>query len=220
MASIRRIFDQALKRAGVSNTNTEGPDSTAETVQVEPVQPAADPTPSLEGISPSGTSLESDDLESLWDLSELDPEIYRDVFQAEDSPGSPENTSEEGDSIVEGTVVSRVQQGDPSGNRAIEARVQRVSIDEDDEADEPGVRVTDDGDALETEVAPLEEPVADVMEFEDSEDGEVSALFGEKIQIRPQVKQLLDKYGTIPAEQLLQEVQDTNQLLSQQDESN
>ena len=117
-------------------------------------------------------------------------------------------------------MVSRVQQGDPSGNRAIEARVQRVSIDEDDEADEPGVRVTDDGDALETEVAPLEEPVADVMEFEDSEDGEVSALFGDKIQIRPQVKQLLDKYGTIPAEQLLQEVQDTNQLLSQQDESN
>ena len=117
-------------------------------------------------------------------------------------------------------MVSIVQQGEPSGNRAIAARVQRVSIDEDDEADEPGVRVTDDGDALETEVSPLEEPVADVMEFEDSEDGEVSALFGDKIQIRPQVKQLLDKYGTIPAEQLLQEVQDTNQLLSQQDESN
>ena len=34
MALIKRIFDQALKRAGVSRTNAEEPDSTAETVQV------------------------------------------------------------------------------------------------------------------------------------------------------------------------------------------
>ena len=217
MALIKRIFDQALKRAGVSSTNVEGPDSSAETVQVEPAQPVADPTSNPEGISPSGTSLESDDLESLWDLSELDPEIYEDVFQAGDSPGSPESTSDEDESIVEGTVVSRVQRSDPPGNRAIAARVQRVSVDDDDQTEEPDVGMREEEDVLETEVAPVEEQVGNVMELEDGEDNEVSALFGEKVEVRPQVKQLLDKYGTVPAEQLLREVQDTRQLLLQDD---
>ena len=217
MALIKRIFDQALKRAGVSSTNVEGPDSSAETVQVEPAQPVADPTSNPEGISPSGTSLESDDLESLWDLSELDPEIYEDVFQAGDSPGSPESTSDEDESIVEGTVVSRVQRSDPPGNRAIAARVQRVSVDDDDQTEEPDVGMREEEDVLETEVAPVEEQVGNVMELEDGEDNEVSALFGEKVEVRPQVKQLLDKYGTVPAEQLLREVQDTKQLLLQDD---
>ena len=72
-------------------------------------------------------------------------------------------------------------------------------------------------DVLETEVAPVEEQVGDITELEDGEDDEVSALFGEKVEVRPQVKQLLDKYGTVPAEQLLREVQDTKQLLSQND---
>ena len=217
MALIKRIFDQALKRAGVSRTNAEEPDSTAETVQVEPAQPVADPTSNPEGISPSGTSLESDDLESLWDLSELDPEIYEDVFHAGDSPGGPESTSDEDESIVEGTVVSRVQRSDPPGNRAIAARVQRVSIDDDDQTEEPDVGMREEEDVLETEVAPVEEQVGNVMELEDGEDNEVSALFGEKVEVRPQVKQLLDKYGTIPAEQLLREIQDTKQLLLQDD---
>ena len=217
MALIKRIFDQALKRAGVSSTNVEGPDSSAETVQVEPAQPVADPTSNPEGISPSGTSLESDDLESLWDLSELDPEIYEDVFQAGDSPGGPGSTSDEDESIVEGTVVSRVQRSDPPGNRAIAARVQRVSVDDDDQTEEPDVGMREEEDVLETEVAPAEEQVGNVMELEDGEDNEVSALFGEKVEVRPQVKQLLDKYGTVPAEQLLREVQDTRQLLLQDD---
>ena len=219
MASIRRIFDQALKRARVSNTNVEGSHSTDETTQVEPAQTAVDPTASLEGVSQSGTSLESDDQESLWDLSELDPEIYEDVFQAGDSPGSPESTSDEDESIVEGTVVSRVQRSDPPGNRAIAARIQRVSVD-DDETEEPDVGMREEEeeeDVPETEVAPVEEQVGNVMELEDGEDNEVSALFGEKVEVRPQVKQLLDKYGTVPAEQLLREVQDTKQLLLQDD---
>ena len=217
MALIKRIFDQALKKAGVSNTNVEAPDSTAESAQAEPAQPVADPTSNMEGISPSGTSLESDDLESLWDLSELDPEIYKDVFQAGDSPGSPESTSVEDESIVEGTVVSRVQRSDPPGNRAIAARVQRVSVDDDDQTEEPDVGMREEEDVLETEVAPVDEEVVNIMELEDGEDDEVSALFGEKVEVRPQVKQLLDKYGTVPAEQLLREVQDTKQLLLQDD---
>ena len=218
MALIKRIFDQALKKAGVSNTNVEASDSTAESAQAEPAQPVADPTSNMEGISPSGTSLESDDLESLWDLSELDPEIYKDVFQAGDSPGSPESTSVEDESIVEGTVVSRVESSDPPGNRAIAARVQRVSVDDDeDEIEETDSGMLEAEDVLETEVVPVEEEVVNVMELEDNEGSEVSALFGEKVEVRPQVKQLLDKYGTVPAEQLLREVQDTNRLLSQDD---
>ena len=217
MASIRRIFDQALKRARVSNTNVEGSHSTDETTQVEPAQTAVDPTASLEGVSQSGTSLESDDHESLWDLSELDPEIYKDIFQVGDSPGSAESSSDEDESIVEGTVVSRAQRSDPPGNRAIAARIQRVSVDDDDETEEPDVGMMEEEDVLETEVAPVEEQVGDITELEDGEDDEVSALFGEKVEVRPQVKQLLDKYGTVPAEQLLREVQDTNRLLSQDD---
>ena len=216
MALIKRIFDQALKKAGVSSTNVEESDSTAESVQSEPAQPVADPAPNMEETSPSGTSLESDDLESLWDLSELDPEIYKDVFQAGDSPGSPESTSVEDESIVEGTVVSRVESSDSPGNRAIAARVQRVSVD-DEEIEEPDAGMPEEEDVLETEVAPVEEEVGNVMESEDDEDNEVSALFGEKVEVRPQVKQLLDKYGTVSAEQLLREVQDTNRLLSQDD---
>lgn len=216
MASIRRIFDQALKRARVSNTNVEGSHSTDETTQAEPAQTAVDPTASLEGVSQSGTSLESDDQESLWDLSELDPEIYKDIFQVGDSPGSAESSSDEDESIVEGTVVSRAQRSDPPGNRAIAARIQRVSVD-DDETEEPDVGMMEEEDVLETEVAPVEEQVGDITELEDGEDDEVSALFGEKVEVRPQVKQLLDKYGTVPAEQLLREVQDTNRLLSQDD---
>ena len=217
MASIRRIFDQALKRARVSNTNVEGSHSTDETTQVEPAQTAVDPTASLEGVSQSGTSLESDDHESLWDLSELDPEIYKDIFQVGDSPGSAESSSDEDESIVEGTVVSRAQHSHPPGNRAIAARIQRVSVDDDDQTEEPDVGMREEEDVLETEVAPAEEQVGNVMELEDGEDNEVSALFGEKVEVRPQVKQLLDKYGTVPAEQLLREVQDTNRLLSQDD---
>ena len=217
MASIRRIFDQALKRARVSNTNVEGSHSTDETTQVEAAQTAVDPTASLEGVSQSGTSLGSDDQESLWDLSELDPEIYKDIFQVGDSPGSAESSSDEDESIVEGTVVSRDQRSDPPGNRAIAARIQRVSVDDDDETEEPDVGMMEEEDVLETEVAPVEEQVGDITELEDGEDDEVSALFGEKVEVRPQVKQLLDKYGTVPAEQLLREVQDTNRLLSQDD---
>ena len=217
MASIKRIFDQALKRVRVSNTNVEGSHSTDETTQVEPAQTAVDPTASLEGVSQSGTSLESDDQESLWDLSELDPEIYKDIFQVGDSPGSAESSSDEDESIVEGTVVSRAQRSDPPGNRAIAARIQRVSVDDDDETEEPDVGMMEEEDVLETEVAPVEEQVGDITELEDGEDDEVSALFGEKVEVRPQVKQLLDKYGTVPAEQLLREVQDTNRLLSQDD---
>jgi len=217
MASIRRIFDQALKRARVSNTNVEGSHSTDETTQVEPAQTAVDPTASLEGVSQSGTSLESDDQESLWDLSELDPEIYKDIFQVGDSPGSAESSSDEDESIVEGTVVSRAQRSDPPGNRAIAARIQRVSVDDDDETEEPDVGMMEEEDVLETEVAPVEEQVGDITELEDGEDDEVSALFGEKVEVRPQVKQLLDKYGTVPAEQLLREVQNTRQLLLQDD---
>ena len=214
MALIKRIVDQALKRAGVSRTNAEEPDSTAETVQVEPAQPVADPTSNPEGISPSGTSLESDDLESLWDLSELDPDIYKDIFQAGDSPGSAESSADGDESIVEGTVVSRVQRSDPPGNRAIAARVQRVSVDDGDETEELDVGAMEEESVLETEVAPVDEQAGNIMEIEDDE---ASALFGEKVEVRPQVKQLLDKYGTVPAEQLLREVQDTKQLLSQND---
>ena len=62
---------------------------------------------------------------------------------------------------------------------------------------------------------PLEEENESLDNVMEVEDDEVAALFGEKIEIRPQVRQLLDKYGTLPASQLLQEIREVNQLLNE-----
>ena len=62
---------------------------------------------------------------------------------------------------------------------------------------------------------PLEEENESLDNVLEVEEDEVAALFGEKIEIRPQVRQLLDKYGTLPASQLLQEIREVNQLLNE-----
>jgi hypothetical protein len=47
-----------------------------------------------------------------------------------------------------------------------------------------------------------------------AEESEMSDLFAEKIEVRPQVRQLLDKYGTVSIDQLTKELKEVSELLS------
>ena len=210
MESIRKIFDDAMKKAGIS-----GESSNEDIVETEPMpSEAANETVenliNTEAASIGGT-LPSEDVESLWDLSELDPDIYKDVFQSSDSDPemSPESVNEDTPTIVEGRIVSADAGSESTSVRAIGASVKRVSLDDDIES---SVEEELEEDMEENLVEEENEPLDNVMEIEEDE---VAALFGEKIEIRPQVRQLLDKYGTLPASQLLQEIREVNELLNE-----
>ena len=210
MESIRKIFDDAMKKAGIS-----GESSNEDIVETEPMpSEAANETVenliNTEAASIGGT-LPSEDVESLWDLSELDPDIYKDVFQSSDSDPemSPESVNEDTPTIVEGRIVSADAGSESTSVRAIGASVKRVSLDDDIES---SVEEELEEDMEENPVEEENEPLDNVMEIEEDE---VAALFGEKIEIRPQVRQLLDKYGTLPASQLLQEIREVNELLNE-----
>lgn len=210
MDSIRKIFDDAMKKAGIS-----GESSNEDIVETEPMpSEAANETVenliNTEAASIGGT-LPSEDVESLWDLSELDPDIYKDVFQSSDSDPemSPESVNEDTPTIVEGRIVSADAGSESTSVRAIGASVKRVSLDDDIES---SVEEELEEDMEENLVEEENEPLDNVMEIEEDE---VAALFGEKIEIRPQVRQLLDKYGTLPASQLLQEIREVNELLNE-----
>ena len=210
MDSIRKIFDDAMKKAGIS-----GESSNEDIVETEPMpSEAANETVenliNTEAASIGGT-LPSEDVESLWDLSELDPDIYKDVFQSSDSDPemSPESVNGDTPTIVEGRIVSADAGSESTSVRAIGASVKRVSLDDDIES---SVEEELEEDMEENLVEEENEPLDNVMEIEEDE---VAALFGEKIEIRPQVRQLLDKYGTLPASQLLQEIREVNELLNE-----
>ena len=210
MDSIRKIFDDAMKKAGIS-----GESSNEDIVETEPMpSEAANETVenliNTEAASIGGT-LPSEDVESLWDLSELDPDIYKEVFQSSDSNPemSPESVNEDTPTIVEGRIVSADAGSESTSVRAIGASVKRVSLDDDIES---SVEEELEEDMEENLVEEENEPLDNVMEIEEDE---VAALFGEKIEIRPQVRQLLDKYGTLPASQLLQEIREVNELLNE-----
>ena len=46
------------------------------------------------------------------------------------------------------------------------------------------------------------------------EESDMGDLFAEKIEVRPQVRQLLDKYGTVSIEQLRNEIKEVSGLLT------
>ena len=47
-----------------------------------------------------------------------------------------------------------------------------------------------------------------------AEESEMSDLFAKKIEVLPQVRQLLDKYGTVSIDQLTKELKEVSELLS------
>ena len=133
--------------------------------------------------------------DALWDLSELDPEIYEDVFEPTLLEGAP--------SLLQNTVMSSEAQNDTRDNSdsaVIEPHtfekprnLQTVSLDD-----------SEDGNSQ------MESNIGN----DAAEGSDLGDLFAEKIEVRPQVRQLLDKYGTVSIDQLSKELKEVSELLS------
>ena len=164
---------------------------------------------------PEGENLsESSNTDALWDLSELDPEIYEDVFEPTIGDGTPpllQNTvvsSDRDDSVIENSVDPVVPEEPPTFEKP--KNFQTVSLDDIDEEDE------NSGEMNEPREEDVESPLVSAANINDSDAGksDIGELFAEKIEVRPQVRQLLDKYGTISIDQLTKEIKEVAELLA------
>ena len=164
---------------------------------------------------PEGENIsESSNTDALWDLSELDPEIYEDVFEPTIGDGTPpllQNTvvsSDRDDSVIENSVDPVVPEEPPTFEKP--KNFQTVSLDDIDDEDE------NSGEMNELEEEDVESPLVSVANISDSdaEKSDMGDLFAEKIEVRPQVRQLLDKYGTISIDQLTKEIKEVAELLA------
>jgi len=166
---------------------------------------------------PEGENLsESSNTDALWDLSELDPEIYEDVFEPTIGDGTPpllQNTvvsSDRDDSVIENSVDPVVPEEPPTFDKP--KNFQTVSLDDIDGDDED----ENSGEMNEPEEEDVESPLVSAANINDSdaEKSDMGDLFAEKIEVRPQVRQLLDKYGTISIDQLTKEIKEVAELLA------
>ena len=164
---------------------------------------------------PEGENIsESSNTDALWDLSELDPEIYEDVFEPTIGDGTPpllQNTvvsSDRDDSVIENSVDPVVPEEPPTFEKP--KNFQTVSLDDIDEEDENSGEMNDPGEE------DVESPLVSAANINDSdaEKSDMGDLFAEKIEVRPQVRQLLDKYGTISIDQLTKEIKEVAELLA------
>ena len=166
--------------------------------------------PEDENLSESSTA------DALWDLSELDPEIYEDVFEPTIGDGTPpllQNTvvsSDRDDSGIENSVDPVVPEEPPTFEKP--KNFQTVSLDDIDGDDED----ENSGEMNEPEEEDVESPLVSAANINDSdaEKSDMGDLFAEKIEVRPQVRQLLDKYGTISIDQLTKEIKEVAELLA------
>ena len=166
---------------------------------------------------PEGENIsESSNTDALWDLSELDPEIYEDVFEPTIGDGTPpllQNTvvsSDRDDSVIENSVDPVVPEEPPTFEKP--KNFQTVSLDDIDGDDED----ENSGEMNEPEEEDVESPLVSAANINDSdaEKSDLGDLFAEKIEVRPQVRQLLDKYGTISIDQLTKEIKEVAELLA------
>jgi hypothetical protein len=166
---------------------------------------------------PEGENIsESSNTDALWDLSELDPEIYEDVFEPTIGDGTPpllQNTvvsSDRDDSVIENSVDPVVPEEPPTFEKP--KNFQTVSLDDIDGDDED----ENSGEMNEPEEEDVESPLVSAANINDSdaEKSDMGDLFAEKIEVRPQVRQLLDKYGTISIDQLTKEIKEVAELLA------
>lgn len=151
--------------------------------------------------------------DALWDLSELDPEIYEDVFEPTLLEGTP--------SLLQNTVMSSETQDDTpddSDSVVMEPRtfgkprnVQTISLDDIDDQNSPGEPDPSKESSADEEQSPV---LASNIENDSAEESEMSDLFAKKIKVRPQVRQLLDKYGTVSMDQLTKELKEVSELLA------
>ena len=166
---------------------------------------------------PEGENIsESSNTDALWDLSELDPEIYEDVFEPTIGDGTPpllQNTvvsSDRDDSVIENSVDPVVPEEPPTFEKP--KNFQTVSLDDIDGDDKD----ENSGEMNEQEEEDVESPLVSAANINDSdaEKSDMEDLFAEKIEVRPQVRQLLDKYGTISIDQLTKEIKEVAELLA------
>ena len=166
---------------------------------------------------PEGENIsESSNTDALWDLSELDPELYEDVFEPTIGDGTPpllQNTvvsSDRDDSVIENSVDPVVPEEPPTFEKP--KNFQTVSLDDIDGDDED----ENSGEMNEPEEEDVESPLVSAANINDSdaEKSDMGDLFAEKIEVRPQVRQLLDKYGTISIDQLTKEIKEVAELLA------
>ena len=209
MESIRRTiydkFGNVMKtfKLDLDNVNKSNPVSSQDF-------PADTGLPEGENIS------ESSNTDALWDLSELDPEIYEDVFEPTIGDGTPpllQNTvvsSDRDDSVIENSVDPVVTEEPPTFEKP--KNFQTVSLDDIDGDDED----ENSGEMNEQEEEDVESPLVSAANINDSdaEKSDMGDLFAEKIEVRPQVRQLLDKYGTISIDQLTKEIKEVAELLA------
>lgn len=209
MESIRRTiydkFGNVMKtfKLDLDNVNKSNPVSSQDF-------PADTGLPEGENIS------ESSNTDALWDLSELDPEIYEDVFEPTIGDGTPpllQNTvvsSDRDDSVIENSVDPVVPEEPPTFEKP--KNFQTVSLDDIDGDDED----ENSGEMNEQEEEDVESPLVSAANINDSdaEKSDMGDLFAEKIEVRPQVRQLLDKYGTISIDQLTKEIKEVAELLA------
>ncbi len=151
--------------------------------------------------------------DALWDLSELDPEIYEDVFEPTLLEGTP--------SLLQNTVMSSETQDDTpddSDSVVMEPRTfgkprnfQTISLDDIDDQNSPGEPDPSKESSADEEQSPV---LASNIENDSAEESEMSDLFAKKIKVRPQVRQLLDKYGTVSMDQLTKELKEVSELLA------
>ena len=209
MESIRRTiydkFGNVMKtfKMDLDNVNKSNPISSQDF-------PADTGLPEGENISESSTT------DALWDLSELDPEIYEDVFEPTIGDGTPpllQNTvvsSDRDDSVIENSADPVVPEEPPTFEKP--KNFQTVSLDDIDGDDED----ENSGEMNEQEEEDVESPLVSAANINDSdaEKSDMGDLFAEKIEVRPQVRQLLDKYGTISIDQLTKEIKEVAELLA------
>ena len=166
---------------------------------------------------PEGENIsESSNTDALWDLSELDPEIYEDVFEPTIGDGTPpllQNTvvsSDRDDGVIENSVDPLVPEEPPTFEKP--KNFQTVSLDDIDGDDED----ENSGEMNEPEEEDVESPLVSAANINDSdaEKSDMGDLFAEKIEVRPQVRQLLDKYGTISIDQLTKEIKEVAEMLA------
>ena len=154
--------------------------------------------------------------DALWDLSELDPEIYEDVFEPTLLEGPP--------SLLQNTVMSSEAQNDTRDNSdsaVIEPHtfekprnLQTVSLDDIDDSEDGNSQMESDPSqdgSTDEEQPPV---LASNIGNDAAEGSDMGDLFAEKIEVRPQVRQLLDKYGTVSIDQLSKELKEVSELLS------
>ena len=206
MDSIRRtIYD---KFGNVMKTFKAGIE-----VQAESETSTEGSFPGEEILTEDTSADEAPASDALWDLSELDPEIYEDVFEPTLLEGTP--------SLLQNTVMSSETQDDTpddSDSVVMEPRTfgkprnfQTISLDDIDDQNSQGEPDPSKESSADEEQSPV---LASNIENDSAEESEMSDLFAKKIEVRPQVRQLLDKYGTVSIDQLTKELKEVSELLS------